>query len=125
MPKKRHHYIPKFYLKGFIDAKNKPNIWVYDKDDGRVIKATAKNIAVEKHYFSFLNESGERDSETIENLMAKMESEAAKVLNKIKSCSDLTGDDKLIFAGFIACMMIRVPNFRQNTENSVSEMIKK
>ncbi|MEK6691067.1 MAG: DUF4238 domain-containing protein [Nitrospirota bacterium] len=125
MPKKRHHYIPEFYLKGFIDSKNEPNIWVYDKDDGKVIKATARNIAVEKHYFSFINESGERDSETIENLMAGIESETAKVLNKIKSCTDLTGDDKLIFTGFIACMMIRVPNFRQNTENAVSEMMKK
>ncbi len=125
MPKKRHHYIPKFYLKGFIDSKNEPNIWVYDKDDGKVIKATAKNIAVEKHYFSFINEGGERDSETIENLMAGIESEAAEVVKKINSHDELHESEKFTFTGFVTCMMLRVPNYRQNTENAVSEMLKK
>lgn len=112
--KKRHHYIPKFYLEGFIDLRNKPYLWIYEKGGKNIIKASAKDIAVEKHYFSFLNPQGRRDSETIENALADIESRGATVFKKIFNGKALSKDDKTIFALFLSLMMTRVPNFRDN-----------
>lgn len=75
--KKRHHYIPKFYLEWFIDSRNKPYLWVYEKGGSNIIKASAKDIAVEKHYFSFLDSQGDRDYETLENALAEIECKVA------------------------------------------------
>jgi hypothetical protein len=60
--KKRHHYIPRFYLEGFVDPLNKPYIWVYEKGNPNIIKATAENVAVRKHYYSFVTAGGNEDS---------------------------------------------------------------
>ncbi len=126
MTKKRHHYIPQFYLKGFTDSKNEPYIWIYDKEhNGRIIKSTAKDIAVKKHYFTFMTQDQEKDSETVENLLAVIETEAAAVFRKIHAGETITDIDKSTFAVFVASMMLRVPNFRNNVQSSLSQVMKK
>ncbi len=125
MAKKRHHYIPQFYLKGFVDPQNEPYIWVYDKDNGRIIKSSAKDIAVEKHYFSFIDKLGRRDSETLENFLEKTETEAAPVINKLLKEESLNEEEQVSFAFFVALMMMRTPNYRKNTETLMTETIKK
>ncbi|MCK5214372.1 MAG: DUF4238 domain-containing protein [Candidatus Omnitrophica bacterium] len=72
-PKKRHHYIPVFYLKGFT---NKEGIlYVYDKDRDPVFESSPEGIAYENHYFSFRTPEGQRDSETVENYIMTLERE--------------------------------------------------
>jgi hypothetical protein len=123
--KKRHHYIPKFYLEGFIDSLNKPYLWVYEKGVNVIKKASAKDIAVQKHYFSFLDSQGERDSETLENSLAEIESKVASIFKKVFSKKVLTEEDRAIFASFLALMMTRVPNFRKNIAIMIEGMIKR
>jgi len=123
--KKRHHYIPKFYLEGFIDPHNRPYLWVYEKGNKKIIKATSKDIAVEKHYFSFLMLDGERNSDTLENVMAEIERNSAPIFKKIIRGQSLSKEDKAYFATFLAFMMIRVPNFRKNIENAIGELMKR
>ena len=126
MTKKRHHYIPRFYLEGFVDSAHPPYIWVYDKENnGTIIRSTAKGIAVTKHYFSFKNIDGVKDCETIENLIAQMEGDGARILKEI--CSEKSFDEKskYDFAVFVALMMVRVPNFRENIETAFATMTKK
>jgi hypothetical protein len=124
MVKRRHHYLPQFYLKGFIDPDNSPHIWVYDKEGEDIIKSTARDIAVEKHYFSFIDVQGKRDSETLENMIAKIEKDTADVVKKILSYKPITTDEKALFAIFISYMMIRPPNYRKNIENAFAESTK-
>lgn len=123
--KKRHHYIPKFYLEGFIDPHNRPYLWVYEKGNEKIIKATSKDIAVEKHYFSFLMLDGERNSDTLENVMAEIEKNSAPVFRKIIGGQSLSKKDRAYFATFLAFMMVRVPNFRKNIENAIGELMKR
>ena len=66
--KKRHHYVPQFYLNGFIDLNNPPFIWVYDKQENKVFKVKAENIAYEKHYYTFDLPDGGKDTESFENI---------------------------------------------------------
>src|SRR2546423_15005720 len=102
--KKRHHYVPRFYLNGFIDPVNEPFIWVYQKGESQIIKATAENIALEKHYYSFTSPTGEKDSETFENALSEMEGKAAPIIAKIKRGQTLNEDDRAVFAVFLALM---------------------
>ena len=123
--KKRHHYIPKFYLEGFVDSRNKPYLWVYEKGGNSIVKASAKDIAVEKHYFSFLDAQGERDSETLENALAEIEGKVSSVFKKIFNEELLSEEDRAIFASFLALMMTRVPNFRNNIATTLESIIKR
>ncbi|OGL47633.1 MAG: hypothetical protein A2149_09125 [Candidatus Schekmanbacteria bacterium RBG_16_38_11] len=123
--KKRHHYIPKFYVEGFIDPQNKPFLWIYEKGRSNIIKASAKDIAVEKHYFSFLDSQGKRDSETLENALAEIEGKVASVFRKIFEEETLTEENRAFFASFLALMMTRVPNFRNNISIMLKSLIKK
>ena len=114
--KKRHHFLPKFYLKGFIDPHNPPFIWLYEKGEPLIQKRSPINIAVRKHYHSFVTTAGERDSETVENIFADMEDKAAPVIRKIKNEETLNEQDRKQFARFLAFMMTRVPKFRNDVE---------
>ena len=83
--KKRHHYLPEFYLEGFIDSRSEPYLWVYEKGDPKIKKVSAKDVTVQKHYYSFITQEGQRDSETFEDFFAFIENNAAPVFNKIGS----------------------------------------
>jgi len=123
--KKRHHYISRFYLEGFVDPHNEPYIWVYEKGNPNIIKATAKNIAVQKHYYSFITPKGEKDSETFENALAEIEGKVAPIFQKIRNYESLNDQERSSFAIFLAFTMSRVPNFRENIERATEEFIKK
>lgn len=121
-PKKRHHYIPVFYLNGFT---NKDGcLWVYDKDDKPMFESSPEGIAYENHYFSFITPQGEKDSETVENNISLIEGRFAKVIKKILNSESLKDDERITFAFFVASMMVRVPNMRNNIRKSTGEMIK-
>lgn len=121
--KKRHHYIPRFYLDGFVDSYNDPYIWVYEKRNPNIIKATAENIAVRKHYYSFVTASGYENS--FEDIFANIESEVAPIFQKIICHENLDNEERSSFAYFLALIMIRVPKYRENIEKVTGEIIKR
>lgn len=121
--KKRHHYIPRFYLNWFSDPTYENNVWVYDKDTGNVFNATPANIGCEKHYHTFVNELGEKDTETIEKLYESVETPAGALFKKLHNGSHLNDEDKASFAMFATTMMVRVPNYRNNIEKVSAEVI--
>lgn len=123
--KRRHHYLPVFYLKGFVDPHNEPYIWLYKKGNPDVRKATARNIAVEKDYYSFITPEGNKDSQTLENELAKIECGVAPVFRKIKNQTELNDQERMLLSLFLALMMVRVPNFRENIEEALGESMKK
>ena len=123
--KKRHHYVPRFYLNGFVDPHNEPYIWVYEKGNPQIIKATAKNVAVQKDYYSFITPKGDRDSETFENILAGIEGRVSRIFRKIKNEENLNDQERRLFSVFLAFSMARVPNFRENIEEMLGESMKK
>jgi len=122
-PKKKHHYIPVFYLNGFTNLNG--CLWVYDKGGKGPFESSPEGIAYENHYFSFMTPEGEKDSETIENFMMQLEGESSKVVQKILAGEALTEDERITFAVFVASMAVRVPNLRNNIQSSTAEMIKR
>jgi hypothetical protein len=122
--KRRHHYVPRFYLEGFSDPNNFPSIWIYEKGNPEIRRQRAENIAFERDYYSFHLPSGEIDSETIENALAELESRAAPLLKKIETKVDLNEEEKRLFSNFLAYSMTRVPNYRRNMEDMSGKLIK-
>jgi hypothetical protein len=84
--KKRHHYIPQFYLRGFASQeptdRRKPRLWVRDAHSGLVAQRTPEQIAVEIGYYAIETDQG-IDFDTLENELAKMEDQAACALREM------------------------------------------
>jgi hypothetical protein len=55
--KKRHHYLPEFYLRGFADP-GSSSLWMYQKNCETVKPISPHNAAVITFYYSFKNEIG-------------------------------------------------------------------
>jgi len=125
MTKERHHYLPEFYLEGFVNPSDSPYMWVYEKGNPEIKKASVRDVAVQKHYYSFITQEGQRDSETFENFLAFIENKAAPVFKKIKKQENLSEEERSWFAIFLASLMTRVPNFRESIEESAAEVIKR
>lgn len=121
--KKRTHYIPRFYLSGFVDPLNDPYLWIYDKQSTDVRKAGARDIAIQKRYYSFTTSTGKTDSESFEDAFAQLEGDTATVFKSISNMKSLDPKKRIIFATFLALMAVRVPSFRTNAEKAVEEIL--
>lgn len=125
MSKKRSHYISRFYLAGFIDPHNKPYVWMYEKGNPTVRKSTAANIAVRRGYYTLLSPEGNKDSEIFENILAKIENKLAPIFRRIGQHQNLSDQERILFAIFLAFTMVRVPNYRENIERATAEFMKR
>lgn len=96
--KKRHHYIPEFYLEGFTDIDDMLCIWIYEKGKDKSIKTNTKNAAVRRHFYTFTTIDGNKDSETFEDALAWIEGEAGSVFKKIKKQYPLSDHEMRIFS---------------------------
>jgi len=123
--KKRHHYIPQFYLNGFVDPANPGFIWVYEKGSDKRFKIKPENIAFQTHYYSFDTPNGQKDSETLENILAETESITAPVFERLRSFEIPNDEERQIFSAFLGLMMTRVPAMREAVEVATAELIRK
>ena len=108
----RHHYVSRFYLENFSDPANPPRLWIYDKEaelSGHR-DAAARDIAVEKHFYSVPMPDGTRDA-SLENVLQEFENLAAPVTKKLILREALTAADRDLFATFLAMSMVRVPAY--------------
>lgn len=123
----RHHFIPQFYLQGFVDPQNPPFVWIYRKDTGAIVKSSVKDTAVHKHYYSFKSKplSGARDSQTLEKWFSEVEASVSKIFKKIVNRQELNNKEKSRFASFLAITLTRVPNYRENMINNPTAQLMK
>jgi len=98
------HYIPRFYLRGFIDSNLQDQIFVYEIcKNKRPFKTNIKNIAQEKDYYT----------DEVEKLLCdEIESPVAPVLNKIINHQIISIEERLTLAIFMSVFLKRVPRHR-------------
>lgn len=120
--KKKHHYIPQFYLKGFVDPNNDPLIWIYRKGDERILSLPSQSIGFENHYYSFTTNAGEKDSETIENFFAHVEGAASGVFKQLRDLELPNEEEHRTFTTFLALLLLRVPTFRNQMEDGAKQL---
>lgn len=107
---KRHHYLPQFYLDGFC---RDDLLWVYDKDEKEFRQQTLQNTAVQKYYYSFEDDDGEKDAE-VEGLLSLVETYTKPIIDKINSREIIDEAEKETLSIFVGFLYSRVPRFEKN-----------
>lgn len=127
-PKRKHHYIPIFYLKGFTDTSGKLCVYSKDKTESYSEVLTGVSpaaIGYEKHGYTVKLPDGTTDSETIENIFAEKESNAALLLEKIIGGQKLADNEFSTFVSdFLVTMAIRTPTTRNMIKPIANTIIK-
>lgn len=122
MKKKRHHYIPKAYLKSFCDEEGK--VHVYRKDDpAEVIHISPDNTGFHKYYYSQPKPDGTRDHDALENLFSTVEEKWPSIVERLHLRQNVNDSLEYIFQ-FMALQRARVPASRDATEKIHAEGVK-
>lgn len=115
---RRHHYVPRFYLKVFSLPRkaNKQTIQVFDRKEGKTYPAALENVAVERD-FNTVHVEG-LDPDAFEKAAADFESELAPALGRIIESRSLQDpNDTGLLLNFIAWLAIRNPRLRENVRD--------
>jgi hypothetical protein len=108
---KRHHLVPKFYLRRFADEKDR--LLVTDVREARSFISSPENSAVEMEFNTV--ETVEGPSDVVERAFSVLEGHVAEVLRTIDEGSrPFSSDDqeKLLLTEFIVLQLLRVRAFR-------------
>ena len=150
MPKKKrkHHYLPRFYVGGFTNAQGE--VFVLDHQTGKISRQS-KNGTFHLPYFYSVDFSkyDKRDTRSsdkikktlglpdvdtenikehpdmIEDLLGDSENLAARIIPKLVSRVHISDLEKIELSTFIALMYTRTPAFRDFTTNLEKEMVEK
>lgn len=117
MRSKRHHYIPRCYLKGFTH--NGKQLFIYDKQKDEIRPGNIDNSFTLWNRNTVTWPSGEKSDE-LENIYASIESDSAYIFPKVIASTPreeaLTYMDKLNLSFFIAALLWRVPAADEKTK---------
>jgi hypothetical protein len=103
---KRQHYVPRFYLKGFVGQKNR--LFVINRPTERTFRTTPDNVAAE-NYFNRIEVEG-MDPNQVEKVLAEFEGETAPALERIKAVKSLANEeDRAALVNLIASIALRNP----------------
>jgi hypothetical protein len=120
-PPVKHHYIPKFYQRGFIRDKSN-SVWVYEKDrEPRQlsIRRTGMKIAL----YGFTNRLGEIDVETVERGLSRIDDYGAKVIQKIERKNPIDVKERRRLSRFVSVMWRRTPKHLDQANKMAAEMM--
>jgi hypothetical protein len=126
MEQKRHHYIPRCYLKNFTFDSNKKFLYAYQYK-GKIIKTSISDIAVKKNLYTFLDKRTKQKTTIIEKMFAEIENAVCPVLRKIIKEQDikLNDNEKAFLSQFVALLATRTPAFDLWQRNLEIEVMKK
>ncbi|KQW60469.1 DUF4238 domain-containing protein [Variovorax sp. Root411] len=120
--KKRHHFVPKAYLKAFCNAEGK--LLVYRKDDPEnVLKMAPDAIGFEKYYYAQPLPGGGRDTNMLENMFSELEGQWPALAARLTNGEDVN-DQLSVLLEFIALQRVRVPASRDVTEGALANLVK-
>ena len=122
MDKKRHHYIPKAYLKSFCDSSGK--VLVYRKDNPyKAIPLSPDNTGFHKYYYSQPRPEGGKDHNVLEDCFSSIETKWPRIVDQLYRRENLN-DSLVDIFGFMALQRARVPASRDAIEKMKAEEVK-
>lgn len=106
--KKRHHTVPRCYLRNFTDIEG--FVWVLDTKD-KIFNTRPENVLVESNFYTLTLKTGEK-SLYVEDTLAGIEGAYATIYeNKISNDLFLTDQERATVSVFIASLYLRTaPN---------------
>lgn len=121
---RNHHYVPQFYLRGFLDSNLRgEGLHVIDKMDRRPFVTTPRNVGSQRD-FNRVNVPG-RPIDEAEKLLGEIEAEVARILKDVEDEAILPQNaDMEILIYFVALLYVNNPQFRANLANIETTVIK-
>jgi hypothetical protein len=119
--KKRHHYVPKVYLKAFSDKDGKMFVHLKDAPE-KIIHQSPDNAAFHKYYYSQPMPDGGRNDDILEDLFSEMESGWPRIVDKLRTRHDLNSETDALVT-FMALQRARVPASRDATERMDAALV--
>lgn len=114
----RHHYLPEFFVKGFVNQEGK--LWVFDKSTNTI---RSKSVAPKQLFYEWdLNTITyeDEDFDFIEKSFSKTDSIFAEYIKTIRDTDDIDTVEDLAHIGhlivFIAQLFWRTPSNKRSTE---------
>lgn len=120
--KKRHHYIPKAYLKAFHDSVDR--VLVYRKDNpAEPLHVSPDATQFRRYYYSQTLPSGGTDNNTLEDFFSTIEGEWPETVSRLLRGENVNDKLEHIFQ-FIALQRVRVPASRDAVESMLGVGVK-
>ncbi len=115
----RHHIVPKFYLRGFVDGKRR--LWEYDKTNPEVhAVATTPNRASVLLDYHKLN--GPKP-DAYEELLALTEWAAAPIIASVRARQPIASNHKYALALFVAFLKYRSPGYVEQARETQEQVM--
>lgn len=123
----KQHYIPKCYLREFVDPNTPPGqepyVWIFNKDERKGRKKAPSNIFTETDLYTLRLQTGEKDY-TIEETLSNLEGKYAEISRKkIKNHLPLNREEHLVLCAFVSVMLQRTLRHRDNLWRFYDELI--
>lgn len=119
---KRHHFVPKAYLKAFGDSTGR--ILVYRKDKpAEPLHVAADATQFRRYYYSQPTQDGGKDNNTLEAFFSTIESDWPETVAKLHRRENVNDRLENIFQ-FIALQRARVPASRDASEAVLAQTVK-
>jgi hypothetical protein len=120
---KKHHVVPRYYLKGFTDQADPELIYVFRRGEPPFCTGV-KGVAFINDLYTYTDDDGNKQS--IERDLAdKIEGPTNEVLDKVRTLQPITMQEKSVLARYISVMLTRVPKHRRRAEALVPEVVEK
>ncbi|MFZ5752388.1 MAG: DUF4238 domain-containing protein [Pseudomonadota bacterium] len=119
---KLQHYVPRFHLKRFANSEGQ--IWVFDIITGEARLANPNYVGAEKNYYSPIQMDGSRFDE-LEELLSKIESTAAPLIEPLVRGRRLIGSDRKAVADFLSMQYLRSPMMIEAMADMLGQLIHK
>ncbi len=121
---KRHHWVPKFYLKNFSIAPGGKQLYMYQASDSPKLVSTT-DIASTEDLYTFREEEGGK-TRVIEGILSEHEDFSTPVIDNIIKNEKLpeTDEDRSQLATFVSVLKVRGPSFKEWLQNMDAEQIK-
>ncbi|MPV65831.1 DUF4238 domain-containing protein [Burkholderia sp. BE17] len=119
---KRHHFVPKAYLKSFCDTDGK--LLIYRKDDpSNPLHVKPDATQFRRYYYSQPIPGGGQDNNTLEGLFSAIESSWPETVVRLHQREDV--NDRLInIFEFMSLQRVRVPAARDLVEATLAQSVK-
>jgi len=126
MPRRLHHFVPRFYLQRFIDPRaERALVWTYERGKQEPAMRSIDHIAARNNYYTVDLGDG-RKYEGIERMFAAVESAAAPIFERLTAGEyQLSSEDREVFSMFLSLGWSRVPRFRTEIEESATFLLNK
>jgi hypothetical protein len=115
---KLHHYVPRFYLRGFHDREHPRSTWVYEKGTALPRLQGIANTAAETYYYTINTPAGERRSFLESKYLAPIEAAAAPIVEQLRTEPRpiVTPEQVEPLASFLTALFARSPLARRAAE---------